>query len=222
MTIMPEIKIIIADDHNMVRQGLRVLLEAEPGFSVVGEAADGLNAIELVRRLAPDVLVVDLVMPGVNGMEVVRQVKGFSRNTQVVVLSMHANEAYVTEVFKNGAMAYVLKESRAADLIYAIREAVSGRYFMSPPLSRRAVDIYIKKAVEDTSLDPYDTLTNREREVFQLAAEGYSNAEIGARMFISPRTAETHRAHLMHKLDLHSQTDLVRYAFKKGLLITDA
>ncbi|MFB0536672.1 MAG: response regulator [Anaerolineae bacterium] len=209
--------IVLADDHHVVRQGLRSLLEAEPDFSVVGEASDGLETAQLVERLQPDVLVLDLMMPGLNGLEVTRQVGQRSPQTHVVILSMHANEAYVLEALQAGAAAYVVKESTSAELVRAVREAVAGRRYLSPPLSERAIEAYMQKA-ESAALDPYETLTAREREVLHLAAEGHNNAEIADRLFISRRTVETHRANLMRKLGLRSQTDLIRYALQRGIL----
>jgi DNA-binding NarL/FixJ family response regulator len=212
--------IVLADDHQIVRQGLRALLEAEPDLSIVGETGDGLEAVDLVERLQPDVLVVDLMMPGLNGLEVTRQVRKRSRQTYVVILSMHDNEAYVLEGLRNGAAGYVLKESNTTDLVQAIREVTAGRRFLSTPLSERAIEIYMQKA-ESTTLDLYETLTTREREILHLAAEGYSYKEIGARLTISPRTAETHRTNLMRKLGLSTQTDLIRYALQRGILPID-
>jgi len=209
--------IVLADDHHIVRQGLRSLLEAEPDFSVVGETGDGLEAAQLVERLRPDVLVLDLMMPGLNGLEVTRQVSQRSPQTRVVILSMHANEAHVLEALRAGAVAYVLKESTSAELVRAVREAVAGRRYLSPPLSERAIEAYMQKA-ESVALDPYETLTAREREVLYLVAEGHTNAEIADRLFISRRTVETHRANLMRKLDLRTQTDLISYALRRGIL----
>ncbi len=209
--------IVLADDHHVVRQGLRALLEAEQDFHIVGEAADGLAALDAVERLKPDVLVLDLMMPGLNGLEVMREIAHRSLRTRVVILSMHANEAYVLQALQSGVAGYVLKESTASDLAQAVREAAAGRHYLSPPLSERAIQAYVEKA-EITTLDAYDTLTRRERHVLQLVAEGHSNAEIAARLSISARTVETHRANIMRKLDLHSQTDLIRYALKKGIL----
>jgi DNA-binding NarL/FixJ family response regulator len=164
------------------------------------------------------VLVVDLMMPGLNGLEVARQITQRLPSTHVVVLSMHANEAYVLEALKNGACAYVLKDASAAELVRAVREANAGRRYLSPPLSEPAIDSYIQRTRNSDSLDLYDTLTNREREVLQLGAEGHTNAEIAGRLFISPRTAETHRTNLLRKLGLQTQTDLVRFAIRKGLI----
>ena len=209
--------IVLVDDHQVVRQGLRALLESESDFSITGETGDGLEAVDLVERLRPDVLVVDLMMPGLNGLEVTRQSCKRSPRTQVVILSMHSNEAYVLEALRNGAKGYVLKDASMADLVRAIREVTAGKHFLSPPLSERAIEIY-KQRAETVELDRYETLTNREREVLHLLAEGYSYKEMGARLSISPRTAETHRTNLMRKLDLRTQTDLIRYALRKGIL----
>jgi DNA-binding NarL/FixJ family response regulator len=209
--------IVLADDHRVVRQGLRALLEAEPDFSVVGEAGDGLEALQLIEQLKPNVLVLDLMMPGLNGLEVTRQAGKYSSHTRIVILSMYANEAYVLEALGNGASAYVLKDSSSADLVLAVREAAGGRRYLSPPLSDRAIEAYQEKA-KAAALDNYETLTTREREVLQLAAEGNTSSEIAARLGISPRTAETHRTHLMHKLGLHTQADLIRYALRRGII----
>jgi DNA-binding NarL/FixJ family response regulator len=209
--------IVLADDHHVVRQGLRVLLEAEPGLSIVGEAADGLEAVELVERLKPDVLIADLMMPNLSGLEVTRQVVRRGLPTRVVLLSMHADEGYVAEGLRSGATAYVLKDSTAVELVRAVREATAGRRYLSPPLSERALESYLSRS-EAATLDLYDTLTAREREVLRLAAEGMTSAEVSARLFISPRTVEIHRAHLMHKLGLKNQTELVRYALRRGIL----
>ena len=209
--------IVLADDHHIVRQGMRALLEAEPDFRLVGEAGDGLETVQLVERLRPDVLVLDLMMPGLNGLEVTRQVGKRSPQTQVVILSMHANEAYVLEALRNGAVGYVLKDASVTELVQAVREVTAGRRYLSPPLSERAIDAYVGRAKEAT-LDRYETLTDREREVLHLVAEGCTNAAIAARLSISPRTAETHRANMMRKLGLHTQTDLIRYALRRGII----
>jgi len=209
--------IVLADDHNVVRQGLRALLETEPDFRVVGEAGDGLGAVHLVERLQPDVLVLDLMLPGLSGLEVTRLVRQGSPQTRVLILSMHADEAYVLRALKNGAAGYALKDSSVADLVQAVREVAGGRRYLSPPLSERAIERYAQRA-EGVTEDSYEQLTTREREVLHLAAEGHTNAEIGALLGISPRTAETHRANLMRKLGLKSQTDLIRYALRRGIL----
>jgi two-component system, NarL family, response regulator NreC len=208
---------VLIDDHQLVREGMKALLEAEPDLRVIGEAADGLEAIRVVERLTPDVLVVDLGIPSLNGLEVTREVTQRWPAIRIVVVSIHTSEAYVLEALRNGATGYVVKEASAADLVLAVREAAAGRRHLSARLSERAIEGYIARAKEAT-LDLYDTLTTREREVFQLAAEGHTSAEIAGRLRISPRTAEAHRANLMRKLGLRSQTDLVRYAVKRGVL----
>ncbi len=207
------IKIVLADDHPIVRQGLRAVFDAEADLAVVGEANDGLEAVKLVERLTPDVLVLDLMMPGLNGLEVARQVSQRSPKTRIVFLSVSAAEPHVLEALRHGAAAYVLKGSNVPDLVWAVREAAAGRHYLSPPLSERAIETYRARA-RTTSLDIYETLTKREREVLQLAAEGHTNAEIAARISVSPRTVETHRSHLMRKLGLHSHTDMIRYALR--------
>jgi DNA-binding NarL/FixJ family response regulator len=209
--------IVLADDHQVVRQGLRALLEADAHLHVVGEAGDGLEAVRLIERLHPDLLVLDMMMPGLNGLEVTRQVKKRAPKTRVVVLSMHKDESYVLEALKNGAAAYVLKDSSADELIKAVYEAAADRHYLSPPLSNSAIELYAKSGAA-TIMDSYDSLSDREREVLQLAAEGRTNAEIGKRLFISPRTVEIHRAHMLKKLGLRSQTQLIRYALKRGIL----
>jgi DNA-binding NarL/FixJ family response regulator len=214
---MSRTTIVLADDHPVVRQGLRALLEAEPDFLVVGDAGDGVIAAQQVERLKPDVLLVDVMMPGLSGLEVARQVMQRSPHTRVIVFSMHANEAYVLEALRNGAAGYVLKDSSTTELLQAVRTVACGRRYLSPPLSERAIEAYAQKAAP-APRDIYETLTTREREVLYMAAEGYSSSEIAARLAISPRTAETHRTHLMRKLGLHTQTDLIRYALRRGVI----
>ena len=214
------VTLVLVDDHLIFREGLRKLLSAEPDLEVVGEAGDGLDAIQLVERLQPDVLVLDLMMPGLNGDEVARQVSRRAPSTRIVVLSMHTNEAYVLKALKSGATGYVLKGSSSIELVQAIRQVAQGHRYLSPPLSERAIETYIQKA-QGSSLDLYETLTTREREVLQLAAQSCSNADIASRLSISPRTVEAHRTSLMRKLGLHTTTDLVRYALRHGILQVD-
>jgi two-component system, NarL family, response regulator NreC len=215
------VTILLADDHHVMRQGLRMLLEAQEDFRVVAEVGDGLEAVKLAELLKPHVLIVDLMMPGINGLEVARQVSHRSPATRIIVLSMYGNEPYVLEALRNGAVGYVLKDANAAELLRAVHEVVAGRRYLSPPLSEHAIEAYLQKA-QDAVLDLYETLTTREREVLQLAAEGRTNADIAAVLYVSPRTVETHRAHLMHKLGLRTQADLIRYALKRGILPMDA
>jgi two-component system, NarL family, response regulator NreC len=211
------VRILLADDHPVVRLGIRNLLEAEPGFEIAGEVADALQVIPQVEALQPDVLVLDLIMPGLNGLEITRRLTRSAPQTHIIVLSMHANEAYVIEALRNGASGYVLKGSDASELVHAIREVLDGKRYLSPPLSEHTIEMYVEKAA-GAPLDPYETLSAREREVLHLAAEGHSSPESAARLHISARTVESHRASLMRKLGLRSQTDLVRYALRRGIL----
>ena len=211
------VRILLVDDHPIVRQGLRTLLQAEAGFAVVGEASSGLEALGLIAQYKPDVLVVDLMMPGVTGLEVVQQTRKSSPQTRVIVLSMHADEGYVLQALKCGALGYVLKEANPGDLILAVHEVVAGRRFLSAPLSERAIEVYIQRG-QEAGEDPYQTLTKREREVLQLAAQGLTNHGIAVALAISPRTVEIHRANMMHKLGLRHQADLVRYALRQKIL----
>jgi DNA-binding NarL/FixJ family response regulator len=207
----------LADDHPVVRQGLRGVLEAEPDFSVVAEIGDGLEAVRLVERLKPEVLVLDLLLPGLSGLDVLPIVRHRSPRTHVVVFSMYANEDFILQALKNGAVAYVLKGCDTAHVVEAVRRAATGRRYLSPAISEGAFEAYHAKA-EAAPPDPHDLLTPRERQALQLAAEGHSNAEIAARLSISPRTAEMHRANALRKLGLKAQADLVRYAIRRGML----
>jgi two-component system, NarL family, response regulator NreC len=211
------ISIALADDHPVVRRGLRALLEAEPDFSIVGEASDGLETIPLVERRKPDVLVLDLMMPGLNGLEALRILRERAPETRVVAFSMHGNKAFIAEALKSGATGYVLKGCPEDNVIRAVRDAAAGKRFLSPPVSAIVIDAYIEQTKAEP-FDPHETLTAREREVLQLAAEGNTSSEIAARLHISHRTVENHRARLMQKLGLQNQTELVRYALQRGIL----
>lgn len=210
------VTILLVDDHPIVRQGLRHLLDDEPDLKVLGEAGDGVEALLLVERLKPDILIVDMMMPGLNGLEVLRQIKKISPLTRSIVLSMQSAEVYVTEAVKNGAAGYVLKETGPSELVNALREVSKGNQFFSAKLAKRLEPNGL--AVEDAPLDPYETLTTRERETLQMVAEGRSSAEIGKKLAISPRTVEIHRSNLMKKLSLGNQSELIRYAIKRGII----
>lgn len=214
------VTVLLADDHPVVRQGLRRLLEAEADFTIVGEASDGLQAIQLADRLKPDILILDLMMPGVNGMEVLRQLSQVSPVTRTIVLSMYSSDAYVVEALKCGACGYILKDTGPSELIRAVREVHQGRRYLSPLLSERLIQAYIQTA-QELPPDPFDSLTNREREILQLSAEGHTAAKIAQKLSISPRTVEQHRNNLMKKLNLSNQTELIRYAIKRGILPLD-
>lgn len=214
------IRILLADDHRVVRQGLKALIQRHDDLEVIGEAADGLEAVRQAEEKRPDVVVVDLMMPGLQGSEVVRRVTKRSSSSRIVVLSMHADESYVAEALDAGAHAYVLKEAGAAELLEAVRAVMDGRRYFSPPLTEEGVELYRQK-LSTGQLDAYDTLTNREREVLQLVAEGNTSKDIAERLSISPRTAESHRASLMKKLGFDSSADLVRYAARRGIISLD-
>jgi DNA-binding NarL/FixJ family response regulator len=205
---------VIADDHEIVRRGLRSLLETH-ACRIVAEAADGLTAAQTVEKLKPGLLFLDLNMPRLHGLEVLKQVRTSSPNTRVIV-SMHNDEPYVIEALRAGAAAYLLKGSESEEIGAALKEVLAGRRYLSAPLSEWAINNLATKAPD--SADALSTLSPREREVLQLGAEGFGNAEIAEKLFISPRTAETHRTNLMRKLGLQSQTDLVRFAIRKGLI----
>lgn len=211
------ITIVLAEDHNVVRQGFKLLLTMEKDFKLVGEAADGLEAVQLVEKHKPNVLVLDLMIPRLHGLDATRQVRRDSPQTRIIILSSHGDEPFVREALRSGASGYVLKDCSAADLVKAVREVSAGRRYLSPVLADFADSAPLNKAAAG-ALDAYDTLTNRERLVLQHAAEGSTSGEIAAKLFISPRTVETHRANLMRKLGLRSQTDLVRLAIRKKLI----
>jgi DNA-binding NarL/FixJ family response regulator len=212
--------IVLADDHRIVLEGLYALLDAEPDFDVIGKTGDGLKTLDLVNKINPDVLVLDLMMPGINGLEVARQLHKQTPNTKIIVLSMYDDEGFVLEALSHGVSGYVLKDEGSDALIQAIREVQNGHRYLSPSLANRAIDVYEQMTKAKTT-DKYETLTTREREVFHLSAEGLTNSEIAERLGISVRTAETHRSHLMQKLDIHNQADLTRYAIRRGIITVD-
>ena len=213
------ITLLLADDHPIVRQGLRHLLEGEPDFRIVGEAGDGIEALQLVERLKPNILIVDMMMPGLNGLEVLRQIKRISPATRTIVLSMQSADAYVIEAQKNGAAGYILKETGPSELVNAVHEVIQGNQFLSAKISERFQNGGAKH--NDTPVDAYDTLTAREREVFQMVAEGRTSEEIGNKLMISRRTVEEHRSNLAMKLGIKNQADLIRFALKRGILPMD-
>ena len=208
--------VVIADDHELVRRGLRSLVEAEGSCQVVAEATDGIAATQAVQKHKPALLLLDLNMPRLHGLEVLKQTRTLSPRTKIIVLSMHNDEPYVIEALRAGAMAYLLKGSESLEIAQALREVLSGRRYLSGPLSEWAINALATKTVEAS--DPLQTISTREREVLNLAVEGHSNTEIAEKLFISPRTAETHRTNLMRKLGLQTQTDLVRFAIRRSLI----
>jgi two-component system, NarL family, response regulator NreC len=208
--------IVLADDHTLVRQGLTALLSAEPDLAVVGEAGRGDEALDAVAHLRPSVLIIDLKMPGLDGLEVIRRVTRQYPFTRTLVLSMHASAVYVTEALKSGAAGYVLKDMDIQSLVQAVREIAAGRRYLSPSVSNLVVEAYLDLD-KDAALDPYETLTMRERQILRLIGEGAATAEIAGRLAISPRTVETHKTHLVRKLRLKTQADLLRYSVRRGI-----
>lgn len=209
--------IILADDHQILRDALRMLLESQPDFHVLAETGDGLEATRLTERFKPEVLVLDMLMPGLSGLDVTRNVVRASPETKVIILSMYDTESYVVDSLSAGAVGYVLKKSSSQELIFGIRQVLTGKVFLSPSLNERAIDAYIQRAKDSRTNDPYETLTRREREVFQLVAEGMSNLQIAERLSLSDRTVEMHRGNFMKKLGLKTHTELIKYAVKKGV-----
>jgi two-component system, NarL family, response regulator NreC len=215
---MGRLRILLADDHTLVRHGLRKLLQEQPDWEVVAEAGDGREAVRQAEQHKPDVAIVDVAMPLLNGIETTRQIARKSPMTRVLVLTMHADEAYVIEILSAGATGYLLKDSADVDLIQAVTAVSRGKSFFSPAVARVMLDDYVRALAEKGLTDRYQSLSEREREIFQLIAEGKANKEIAALLFISPSTVETHRARIMEKLDLHSAAEIVLYAVRRGVI----
>jgi two-component system, NarL family, response regulator NreC len=212
------LRILLADDHTLVRQGLRKVLEERPEWEVVAEAGEGREAVRLAEQFKPDVCVLDVAMPLLNGIEATRQIARRVPNTRILVLSMYSDEAYVAQILQAGAAGYILKDSADVDLIQAVSEVARGKSFFSPPIARVMLDDYVRQLAEKGISDRFDSLSDREREVFQLIAEGKVNKEIATLLSISPSTVETHRARIMEKLDLHSAAEIVLYAVRRGVI----
>lgn len=213
------LRILLADDHTVVRQGLRRVLEERPDWRVVAEAGDGREAVRLAEQHKPDVAILDVAMPLLNGIETTRQIIKRVPGVRVLVLTMHADEAYVTQILHAGATGYLLKDSADVDLLQAVSAVAVGKSFFSPAIARLMLDDYVKqRSGEPGVIDRYESLSDREREVFQVIAEGKSNKEIAALLFISVSTVETHRARIMEKLDIHSAAEIVLYAVRRGVI----
>jgi two-component system, NarL family, response regulator NreC len=215
---MKKVRILLADDHTVMREGLRAALEHQPAFEVVGEASDGVQAASLAASLAPDVVVMDIAMPSLNGVEATRQIVGKQPGISIVILSMYSDETYVMRALKAGARAYLLKDSAFTDLIRAIESVTQGKSFFSPKISRILAEDYVRALHQRGSVDTYELLTPREREILQLLAEGKSNKEVATRLNLSLYTVETHRGRILQKLNLHSAAELVLYAVRKGII----
>ena len=215
---MSRLRLLLADDHTMVRQGLRKVLEGHREWDVIAEASDGREAVRLAEEHKPDVAVLDVAMPLLNGIEATRQIVKRSPNTRVLVLSMYSDEAYVTQVLEAGAIGYLLKDSADVDLIEAVRVVSQGRSFFSPAVARLMLDDYRRQLAEKGIVDRLYSLSTREREIFQLVAEGKTNKQIAALLSVSPSTVETHRGHVMEKLNLHSTAEIVLCAVRRGII----
>ncbi len=215
---MSAIRILLADDHTVMRAGLRLLLERQPDLVVVGEAEDGRRTVELVETESPDVVVMDIAMPGLNGIEATRQIASRHPEVAVVILSMHSDESYVMRALKAGAKAYLLKDSAESDLIRAVRTVREGKSFFSPAVSKMLLEDYVRQLEQRGEEDSYELLTTREREILQLLAEGRSNKDVAHMLNLSLYTVETHRSHILQKLGLHTVPDLVLYAVRKGII----
>jgi DNA-binding NarL/FixJ family response regulator len=212
------IRILLADDHTIVRKGLRMLLESHPGFQVIAEAANGLEAVALAEQHRPQVAVLDVAMPVLNGIEAARQIAAKDLGTEIVFLSMHSDESYVLRALTSGARGYLLKDSAEQDLIQAVTTVHEGKAFFSPAISKMLVEDYVRQMREQKVEDSYDLLTARERQVLQLLAEGRSNKEVAGLLDLSLHTVETHRGNIMQKLNLHSGAELILYAIRKGVI----
>jgi two-component system response regulator NreC len=212
------IRIILADDHAVMRRGLRLVLEQQKDFEVVGEAGDGRAAVDLAETARPDIVVLDITMPNLNGIEAARQINAKHIGVSTIVLSMHADESFVLRALKAGARGYLLKESAESDLINAVRLVWEGKSFFSPAVSRLLVEDYVRQLQDKGVEDSYELLTSREREILQLIAEGKSNKEIANMLHLSLYTVETHRSNILSKLNLHTVPDLILYAVRKGII----
>lgn len=214
----PRVRILLADDHTIVRQGLRKVIEERADWEVVAEAGDGREAVRLAEQLHPDLAILDVAMPLLNGIEATRQITKRLPRTRVLVLSMYADEAYVTQMVQAGASGYLLKDSADVDLLKAVDETAAGRTYFSPSISRVMLDDYARQVGDTALVDRFESLSGREREIFQLIAEAKTNKEIAALLNVSPSTVETHRAHVMEKLKLHSAAEIVLYAVRRGVI----
>ncbi len=215
---MVSIRILLADDHTILRKGLRLLLEREPDFGVVAEASNGREAVDAVTRDAPDVVIMDIAMPMLNGIEATKRISVEHPRTAVIILSVHSDEAYILRALKAGARGYLLKDSAESDLIQAVRVVAAGKAFFSPTVSKILADDYVRQVRQQGFEDPYDLLTARERELLQLIAELKPTKEIAGLLGLSPHTVDTHRGNLMQKLNIHSVPEVILYAVRKGII----
>ena len=219
---MGNIKVLLTDDHTIVRKGLCSILEGEAGIEVIGEAEDGREAIKLAKKLHPDIVVMDIAMSGLNGLEATRQIRNLYPEMKILILTMHANEEYILQALKSGASGYLVKKAAPSELVSAIKAVHQGNSFLSPSISRTVIDEYIRRADEiSEGDDAFEKLTARETEVLQLIAEGRKTSEIAELLYISIKTVETHRTHIMNKLGIHSTAELTQYAIRKGIISSE-
>lgn len=215
---MANLRILLADDHTLVRNGLRKILQERKDWEVVAETGSGRDAVREALALAPDVAILDVSMPLLTGIEATRQIVRRLPDVRVLILSMHNNEAYIIQALEAGAKGYLLKDSADKELIQAVEAMAAGKSFFSPAVSKVMLDDYVRHLAQKGQSDRYDTLSEREREIFQLIAEGHSNKEIASMLSVSPATVETHRAHILQKLDVHNTAQLVLYAVRRGII----
>jgi len=218
---MPRIRVLIADDHAIVREGVRALLTLSDDIEVVGEAANGLEAIESARTLSPDVILMDIAMPGLGGLEATLEIRKENPGARILVLTQYEDREYIRRFLKAGVSGYVLKKAAGADLTSAIRAVYRGGLVLDPEVAREAMREQAASDADGGAADPYETLTDREKQVLKLVAEGRSNKEVAELLDISVKTAMSHREHIMQKLDLHSRTELIRFALQKGVIRVD-
>jgi len=213
-----KITVLLADDHRILREGIRSLLEKEPDIEVVAEASEGGEAVAKAQQLSPDLVLMDITMPGMNGLEATRQIKALKPGVKVLILTMHESNQYISQFLRSGASGYVLKDTAAQELVGAIRAVNQGDAFLYPSIARMLLEEYLQKVQSGEERGSYDGLTDREREVLRMVAEGKTNKEIADDLSLSVRTVQAHRANLMGKLHMHDRTELVRYAIRKGLI----
>jgi DNA-binding NarL/FixJ family response regulator len=215
---MPKLRIVLGDDHTLLRQGLRKILEERRDWEVVAEAGDGREAVRQIVAVRPDVAILDIGMPLLNGIDATRQIVRRLPECRILILSMHANEAYIIQALKAGAKGYMLKDSADTDLIRGVSSVAAGTSFFSPAVAKVMLDDYVRHLEEQGVADRYDSLSEREREIFQLVAEGRSSKEVAELLSVSPATVESHRAHILQKLDVHNTAELVLYAVRRGVI----
>jgi two-component system response regulator NreC len=221
MAMLKKKRVVIAEDHKILRQGLCSLLSTSNELEVVGEAGDGMSAIRTIRETDPDLVLLDLNMPKMNGISVIKEIKQLSPETKILALTMYTQEDYILEVFRSGGDGYCLKSSGRKDLMMAIKAVLSGKHYISPEISRIVLEGYLESRKKMKTKSSFDTLTQREKEVLKMVGEGYRNKEVADYLCISPKTVEKHRANIMQKLDLHTASELTAYAIEKGLVLKE-